>query len=84
MRLVRIFVVVRDGANTITDFAAGSGSDDAIRLFNMGPAFDTFAEVLAAASDVGGNAVIDFGGGDQITFQGVATADLHQDDFVFG
>ncbi len=73
-----------DGADVITDFQAGAGSDDAIRLFNLGPAFDTFAEVLAATSDVGGDAVIDFGGGDQITLQGVTTANLHQDDFVFG
>ncbi len=73
-----------DGADVITDFQAGAGSDDAIRLFNLGPVFDTFAEVLAAASDVSGDAVIDFGGGDQITLQGVSTATLHQDDFVFG
>ena len=74
-----------DGADTITDFAAGAGSDDAIRLFNMGSAFDTFAEVLAAASDDGaGNAVIDFGGSDTITLQSLSVAQLHQDDFVFG
>ncbi len=73
-----------DNADVIADFEAGAGSDDAIRLFNLGPAFDTFAEVLAATSDVGGDAVIDFGGGDQITLQGVTTANLHQDDFVFG
>ncbi len=73
-----------DGADVITDFEAGAGSDDAIRLFNMGPAFDTFAEVLAAASDVGGDAVIDFGGGDQILLQSVTVSDLHTNDFIFG
>ena len=73
-----------DGADVITDFEAGAGTDDAIRLFNLGPAFDTFAEVLAATTDNGmGNTVIDFGGGDTITLQGVAIAQLHQDDFVF-
>lgn len=74
-----------DGADVIADFAAGAGSEDAIRLFTLGPAFDTFTEVLAATSDDGfGNAVIDFGRGDTITLSGVAKADLHQDDFVFG
>ena len=73
-----------DGEDVITDFIAGASSDDVIRFFNMGVNFDSFAEVLAAASDDGfGNTVIDFGGGDQITLQGVSVATLHQDDFAF-
>ena len=42
-----------------------------------------FGEVQAVMSDVNGNAVIDFGGGDTITLKNIASADLHQDDFMF-
>ncbi len=74
-----------DGADVIADFQPGAGSDDAIRLLNLGAAFDTFAELLAATSgDGAGNAVIDFGGGDTITLTGVSIAQLHEDDFIFG
>ena len=45
--------------------------------------FDDFADVLAAASDVAGDAVIDLGGGNSVTITGVAAADLHEDDFLF-
>jgi Ca2+-binding RTX toxin-like protein len=75
---------IGDDADVINGFKAGAGTDDVIDLSAMGVAFDTFAEVQAAATDDGfGNTVIDFGGGDTITLTGVATADLHQDDFVF-
>jgi len=73
-----------DGADTITDFTAGAGTDDLIRLFGLGSAFDTFAEVIAASSDNGADTTIDFGGGNTILLQGVTVGDLHQDDFVFG
>jgi len=73
-----------DGADTITDFTAGAGTDDLIRLFALGSAFDSFAEVIAASSDNGADTTIDFGGGNSITLQGVTVGDLHQDDFMFG
>ena len=42
----------------------GAASDDVIALSGFGTAFDTFAEVQAAASDDGsGNTIIDFLGG---------------------
>jgi Ca2+-binding RTX toxin-like protein len=73
-----------DDADVINGLKAGAGTDDVINLSAMGAAFDTFAEVQAAATDDGfGNTVIDFGGGDTITLTGIAVADLHQDDFVF-
>ena len=71
-----------DDADRIEGFAAGSGTDDVI-LLSLGAAFDTFSEVEAVASDVGGNAVLNFGGGDSITLVGVASASLDQDDFLF-
>jgi len=73
-----------DDADRITDFTAGAGSDDAIRLFGFGAAFDTFAEVIAASSQVGADTMIDFGGGNSITLTGVAVGSLHADDFLFG
>ncbi len=50
----------------------------------MGPSFDTFAEVIAAASDDGTDTTIDFGGGDSIVLLNVVVADMHANDFVFG
>jgi len=73
-----------DGADAITDFTPGAGTDDVIRLFAFGAAFDSFAEVEAAASQVGADTVIDFGGGNSITLEGVAVGSLHADDFLFG
>ncbi len=66
----------------ITDFTAG-GTQDAIDLSAMGGAFNTLSEVLAATNDIGGNAVIDFGGGDTITLIGVTEAQLTASDFIF-
>lgn len=72
------------GADDIRDFTAGAGTEDVIDLSGMGASFDEFAEVQAVASDDGdGNIVIDFGGGDVITIEGLAAADLNQDDFIF-
>ncbi len=71
-----------DGADTITGFVAGAASDDVLDL-GIGAAFDTFSEVQAATTQVGPDAVIDFGGGDTITLLGVTATDLHADDFFF-
>jgi len=73
-----------EGADTITDFTAGAATDDVIRLFGFGAAVNTFAEVIALASQVGADTVIDFGGGNSITLEGVAVGSLHADDFLFG
>ena len=79
-----VFFSNAPGADAITDFTPGAGTDDVIRLFGFGAAFNTFAEVQAAASQVGADTVIDFGGGNSITLAGVAAGDLHADDFLFG
>jgi hypothetical protein len=39
--------------------------------------------VFGAASAVGGNTVIDCGGGDSITLQGIAPGQLNAGDFLF-
>ncbi|MEZ5983449.1 MAG: Ig-like domain-containing protein [Parvularculaceae bacterium] len=71
-------------ADVFDDFTAGAGTDDYIRLVAFGTTFDTFAEVIAAASDNGTDTTIDFGGGDTITLLNVLVGDLHEDDFIFG
>lgn len=71
-----------EGRDVIGDFTAG-GDVDEIELSGFGAAFDTFDEVIAAANDVGGDAVIDFGGGDTLTIDNTAVASLTQADFIF-
>ncbi|MGV3633835.1 MAG: beta strand repeat-containing protein [Pseudorhodoplanes sp.] len=76
------FVYDGQGADVIAaGFQAGIGSDDVIQITK---GFTDFASVMAATSDVNGNAVIDFGNGNTLTITGVAKASLHADDFTFG
>ena len=70
------------GADVVTDFLAGIGSGDQIAV-SMGSAFDTYAEVMAAAHQDGTDTVIDFGGGNSLTLQNVQIGDLVADDFRF-
>ncbi|MFZ5619124.1 MAG: M10 family metallopeptidase C-terminal domain-containing protein [Pseudomonadota bacterium] len=71
-------------ADTLRDFTAGAASEDVIRLVGFGAAFDTFAEVIGAASDNGVNTTIDFGGGDVLVIRSVTVSQLSADDFIFG
>ncbi|MEO1242981.1 MAG: calcium-binding protein [Pseudomonadota bacterium] len=73
-----------DDTDTLRDFVAGAATDDVIRLTGFGTAFDSFADVLAAASDDGSDTTIDFGGGDMIIIQNATISDFNADDFVFG
>jgi Ca2+-binding RTX toxin-like protein len=66
----------------IGDFQAGAGSGDRIDLRALGDEV-SFDWLMAHASTVGGDTVIDFGD-HQITLLGVDAATLHQDDFVLG
>ncbi|MCB2113843.1 MAG: hypothetical protein KDD85_09900 [Parvularculaceae bacterium] len=73
-----------DGADRINDFGAGGATgNDLIQLKDYGPAFDTFAEVMAAASQQGGDTLIDFGGGDSILLVGINVGQLNAADFSF-
>ena len=69
------------GVDTVLDFAAGAGSPDRILLRDTQAT--SFADVLALASDVGGNVEISFANGDKLTLNGISVADLHPDDFLF-
>lgn len=69
------------GADVITDFTAGLGVGDVIRL--DGSIFTDYADVRANTTNDGlGNCVISKGGV-SITLTGVIKADLASDDFVF-
>ncbi len=71
-----------DGSDTFTDFTVGAGSDDVIDLTGSSVA-STFADIQARASQIGSDTVIDLGGGDTITLEGVNVSELHVDDFKF-
>ena len=74
--------VFGDGDDTITDFTAGASTDDVIGLAGV-TAVNSFQDVQDNASQVGGDTVIDLGGGDSVSLIGVNLVDLHQDDFLF-
>jgi Ca2+-binding RTX toxin-like protein len=70
------------GKDVITDFAAGAAVDDVLRL-TLGTNFDTFAEVMAVALQVGVNTVINITANDTITLNGVTKTNLVANDFEF-
>ena len=70
------------GKDTITDFSAGAGASDVMRLL-LGTSFDTFAEVMAAATQVTTNTVITISALDTITLTGITKTSLVVDDFMF-
>jgi hypothetical protein len=71
------------GTDTIRDFAAGAGLNDFIRL-KLGAAFDSFAEVMAVATDNGVDTTFNFGGGNVLIVKGVVVAGFNADDFLYG
>jgi Ca2+-binding RTX toxin-like protein len=70
------------GKDVITDFTAGSAVSDVLSL-SLGTSFDTFAELYAAAVQVGSNTVINIGINDTITLNGVTKTGLVANDFSF-
>ncbi|MEP4884870.1 MAG: hypothetical protein ABJ215_00740, partial [Alphaproteobacteria bacterium] len=70
-----------DGADAITDFVAGAGTDDILDVSAFG--FSDINDLLAASSDVGANVSIALDSDDNLTLIGVNRTDLHTDDFLF-
>lgn len=70
--------------DTLRFFTPGAGAGDVVKLIGFGAAFDSFAEVLAAASDNGVDTTINFGGGDVLIIRNILVSQLTADDFVFG
>ncbi|MBK5949930.1 hypothetical protein CH339_17680 [Rhodobium orientis] len=69
------------GHDTVTDFVAGAGTDDAIEFST--DLFADFSAVIAAASDDGIDTTITLDGDNTIVLQNVVVNDLDQDDFLF-
>ncbi len=80
----RFFFSVGNDADTITDFSAGAAVGDVLKFFGFGTALDSFAEVVAASTQVGGDVVINLGGGDSVTLKSLTLATLNANDFEFG
>jgi trimeric autotransporter adhesin len=70
------------GKDVITDFIAGLGATDILHL-TLGTAFDTYAEVMAAATQVGTDVVITIDANNSITLQHVLMTALVADDFLY-
>ena len=66
------------GHDSVGDFVSGSDKLD------LSAFFTSFAAVQAATHDVGGNAVIDLGGGNDVTLSGFLTAMLQSGDVIVG
>ncbi|WP_104663500.1 hemolysin [Ensifer adhaerens] len=70
------------GHDTVTGFVAGA-SGDLLRFALQSTAFDSFAEVYAAASQVGSDTVINLGSFGDITLAGVTKTNLVAGNFEF-
>jgi VCBS repeat-containing protein len=68
------------GNDIISDFVAGTNTDDVIELRGFGVAFDSFAEIRAASTQVGTDVFINLGT-TTITLQDVNLANISVDDF---
>src|SRR5690606_33782682 len=71
------------GHDVIQDMNAGALIRDVIEINGFGPAFDSFAEILGAATQVGADTVITING-NTITLIGVDKNNLDPNDFSFG
>jgi hypothetical protein len=74
---------IGDGADEILNFVAGAGTDDVVDLTTVA-LVETLDDLLALATQVGADTVIDFGNGDTLTLRNVVRANLSADDFLFG
>lgn len=70
------------GDDTIQDYE-GAGDTLGDQILISSAVMDSDEEVLAAVRDVGGNAVIELGDGNDITLEGVDSGSLTGEDFVF-
>jgi trimeric autotransporter adhesin len=70
------------GKDIISDFQTGTGAGDVISL-SLGSAFDSFAEIMAVATQSGANTLITIDALNVITIKGVQKSSLVIDDFLF-
>lgn len=69
-----------DGSDIITDFQAGSGGGDIVRLDDHG--FSTFAEVQAAMTQVGDDTHLALSSFETLVFRNAQVAGFAEDDFL--
>jgi len=69
------------GQDVIRDFQAGAATEDVIEFGRA--MFSDFADVMAAASQVGSHVVIAFDADNTLTLENVQLSALHADDFRF-
>jgi Ca2+-binding RTX toxin-like protein len=77
-----VFFSPNCGTDTVTDFTGGVGLGDVLKLYGFGTAYDTAAEVKAAASQHGADTWIVLPG-TTIILQNFTATTLANDDFVF-
>jgi serralysin len=77
-----VFFSPNNGTDTVTDFSGGAGVVDVLKLYGFGTAYDTAAEVKAAASQHGLDTWIVLPG-TTIILQNFTATNLANDDFVF-
>jgi len=70
------------GRDTVTDFVAGAGSGDVLRI-GPGLAFESFEAVMAVASQSGANTIIRLDANTSVTLLNVTAASLEANDFLF-
>ncbi|MEP3890881.1 MAG: hypothetical protein ABJN69_10460, partial [Hellea sp.] len=69
----------QDAADVIQGFT----TNEVIDIMFTDPAFDSFAELMAVATDAGANTIFNFGGGNTLTIVGQNIADLSVSNFTF-
>ncbi len=69
------------GIDVITDFTPG---EDKIQVAFDQEDFDSFGELLAAATERRGDAIINLPDGSSVKLSGISLSDLDADDFIFG
>lgn len=76
-----VFVLTRgDGSDIITDFAAGSGAGDVVKL--TGYAFSSFDDIKAAMSQHGSDVYLNLSNWETLVFRDHSIADFADDDFA--
>lgn len=69
-----------DGSDIITDFEAGKGRTDVVKLVDYG--FSTFEEVQSAMTQVGGDTHLALSGFETLVFRNTGISDFAADDFL--
>lgn len=77
-----LFNVLTDDADVIGDFRVSGTGQDIITLSGGGTDYDSFAEIMAVASQSGANTVFNFGDGNILTLLGVDMSDLTVANFT--